>query len=265
MENKNSIRTYLRSLISKNIYNKLAVTLNKIETIRCQGFNVYSQLFNSSQSNNKTKSINFRNIQYPIYFRPSTIDVPTIVQSLIRKEYGKGLPKTEPTLIIDAGCFIGDVSVFYLNKYRSCSLIALEPNYNNYKLAKSNLSPYGKRVILLNKGLWSSKTTLSFSGDFTSGSVKEGTNGNKITCTDVISLLNEYNLTKIDILKMDIEGAESEVILNNSDRWLPHTRMISVEFHGTDIQQKCLTKLYEFGFDGFEYRSIYNLYNKNLL
>ena len=265
MENKNRIRTYLRSLISKNIYNKLAGTLNKLETIRSQGFTIYNRLFDTTEQGYELKSINFRNVQHPIYYRPNTIDVPTLVQSLIRKEYGKGLKSNSPEYIIDAGCYIGDVTIFYLNKFPNSKIIALEPNESNYEVAKLNLEPYKERTIVINKGLWSSKASLSFKGDFTTASLGiDNKASQKIECIDMNSLLIENKFEHLDLLKMDIEGAELEVILKNSDTWLPKTKMIAVEFHSDEIKQLCLNKLYEYDFEGFEYRSIFHLINRSI-
>ena len=39
------------------------------------------------------------------------------------------------------------------------------------------------------------------------------------------------NVKKLDILKIDIEGAEHELFKNNYDTWLPNTRCLIIELH----------------------------------
>jgi hypothetical protein len=42
--------------------------------------------------------------------------------------------------------------------------------------------------------------------------------------------------TRIDLLKMDIEGAEIGLFLKGSERWLPHVRNLTIELHGPDCE-----------------------------
>ena len=43
--------------------------------------------------------------------------------------------------------------------------------------------------------------------------------------------MTRYQADEIDILKLDIEGAEKEVFTSNYHRWLPKTRILIVELH----------------------------------
>ena len=49
-----------------------------------------------------------------------------------------------------------------------------------------------------------------------------------ITIDEIMKILN---VKKIDILKIDIEGAEHELFKNNYDTWLPNTRCLIIELH----------------------------------
>jgi hypothetical protein len=42
--------------------------------------------------------------------------------------------------------------------------------------------------------------------------------------------------TRIDLLKIDIEGAEVDLLLKNADRWLPLVRNLSIELHGPECE-----------------------------
>ena len=41
-------------------------------------------------------------------------------------------------------------------------------------------------------------------------------------------------MTEIDLLKIDIEGAELEVFSNNYESWLPKTKALIIETHDQD-------------------------------
>jgi FkbM family methyltransferase len=49
-----------------------------------------------------------------------------------------------------------------------------------------------------------------------------------ITIDDIIA---KYDLQTIDILKVDIEGAEKELFSCNYENWLPRVRCIIIELH----------------------------------
>jgi len=49
-----------------------------------------------------------------------------------------------------------------------------------------------------------------------------------ITMTEII---DKYNIQRIDILKIDIEGAEKELFSYNYESWLPKVRCIVIELH----------------------------------
>jgi Methyltransferase FkbM domain len=46
-----------------------------------------------------------------------------------------------------------------------------------------------------------------------------------------MDLLNRYNVPQVDILKLDIEGAEREVFAHNAEQWLDKVRVIGIELH----------------------------------
>jgi FkbM family methyltransferase len=261
MQNKDRLRTIIRRAINVNgkLYQSGARSLNAFHVTRSQGIETYRWLYREPEKNEEYRSVKFKGYPYPILFRPHvSTDIYVLVNNLIRAEYGNLPNNVKPGLIIDAGSYIGDVSIYYLNRYKGCKIVAIEPNPDNHALAASNLLPYSSRVRLINKGLWSSNTTLYLAGSYSGAAVVDVDSGNGfIECTDIKTIIRENNIEKIDIIKLDIEGAEKEVILNNSKDWLSITRIVIVEFHGEDIKDRCITTLKEFGFHGYQYRSLY--------
>ncbi|HEV2279356.1 MAG TPA: FkbM family methyltransferase [Acidobacteriaceae bacterium] len=185
-----------------------------------------------------------------------------MIQNLIRKEYGRLPRNMKASFIIDAGANVGDTSLYFLHRFRNCRIIALEPHPVFFQIAARNLGPYGN-ATLLRKGLWDCAATLEISDDATGSSVCSGNAAAAtIETTDVATILQQYGSDHIDILKMDIEGAERNVILHNSDSWLPRTSMIIVELHGTQIREECTSYLKKKGFNFWRYRSLHYFLNQ---
>ena len=52
-----------------------------------------------------------------------------------------------------------------------------------------------------------------------------------IPCYTLNTLLNVAEMDTVDILKIDIEGAELEIFSNDSDSWLERIRLLIIETH----------------------------------
>lgn len=123
----------------------------------------------------------------------------------------------ENPVIIDAGSNIG-VGVIYFNyAYVEPKIIALEADKKIFEdYLSKNIKSYGleKKVDLINKALWSSEGVLKFNATgLDDGAISETGNVtvNSITLDTLIQTHGE-----IDLLKIDIEGAELEVLKNTS-------------------------------------------------
>jgi FkbM family methyltransferase len=165
------------------------------------------------------------------------------------------------SFIIDAGANIGDTSLYFLRHFVDSRIVALEPHPTFFRIAEKNLRPY-TNATLLRKGLWSTETTLGFADDSTGSSVCiQKPSAIMIETTSVSALLQKFEANHIDILKLDIEGAEQEVLLNNSDSWLSRTAVIVAELHGQQITDRCTSFLRSRGFSERRYRSLHYFVN----
>jgi len=131
-----------------------------------------------------------------------------------------------PKLILDCGANIGFASVFYANLFPKAKIIAVEPETKNYRMLIKNTQNYAN-IKTIEAGIWSKKTFLK-TKDNGIGSwaftVKESASG-----LPAISI-NDLTKSKIDLIKIDIEGSEKEVFKNNTD-WLKRTELLIIELH----------------------------------
>lgn len=156
--------------------------------------------------------------------------------------------------IIDAGAYIGAFSIYCSGLVGDGKIYAFEPNKENYKKLVANLElNETKNVIPLNLGLWSKKDKLEFNTHGASSSIffKLG-KGKEII--NVISL-DSLGLDKIDLIKMDIEGAEIEALkgmkktLKNLNPYLSIASYYILKGHRTNEEvEKYLNK---FGYGAY--------------
>jgi len=150
----------------------------------------------------------------------------------------------ENSVVYSAG--VGEDISFdlYLSDKYNCNILLIDPtiraikHYNEiikyYKNKKWNFSgniqkdykekieklcPNLNKITYIEKGLWKNNSKMKFykqtNPKYVSQSLKKEMFGNEFYEVDVISIKNlmlDNNDTKIDLLKIDIEGAEIEVI-----------------------------------------------------
>lgn len=194
-------------------------------------------------------------LTFRIALRNGTNDVGLFAEIFIFQEYNVDLQGKVET-IIDCGANIGLASLYFLSKYPGASIIALEPEKENFECLQRNLINY-PTVTCLNKGIWNKssllkvtnteKGNLAFIVEETTGAT-----GNTIEGISVSDLMTEFEIKDIDILKVDIEGSEEQVFLSNVD-WLPKVRMIFCEIHEflkPGLTQR-ITAVFDCGYDAF--------------
>jgi len=152
-------------------------------------------------------------------------------KAIFEKEIYKFKCDTETPLIIDCGSNIGLSIIYFKKLYPRAKIIGFEPDPRIFEILKSNIDSLKySDVELVNAALWSETATLDFYSDGADG----GRVGEKIEEVRVIKVpavkLSGYLHQKIDFLKIDIEGAEFEV-LNESKDLLKNVEKIFIEYH----------------------------------
>jgi FkbM family methyltransferase len=256
-----TVRRTVWRITPNKLYKFGARFYNAQRVFAAQGVGVYRTLMSKAAAEGEVSAVHLRNYPHPIYFRPGTHDSNVIIQTLIREEYGRLPRNLNAPFIIDAGANIGDTAVYFVNRYKDCELVALEPHPRISALTLRNLAPYPNATVM-KKGLWSHPMVTGFTDDSVGSSIAEKDNAPfVIECVDIPTILQEHGRDRIDILKMDIEGAELEVILHNSEKWIPQTAVIVTELHGAKIAAECIRHLKRRGFSHERYRSLHYFVN----
>ena len=251
---RRAVRGILRP--DSKIYTRLAGVADLVATVRSDGYGTWKTLERLRKANpgGKPAAVTFRNLAHPVFIRPGTRDAHTVINNVVREEYGL-TDLGSPTWMIDAGAYTGDTTAYFLSKYPGLKSIALEPNPPSHAMAEINLQPYGTRAILLKKGLFTTEGAASFSGESTGASISD--TGFSIDCTTIPSLIQQYNIPRIDLLKMDIEGAEEAIFSNNPGSWIDRVGLLIIEIHCPLSNSAIPAALAKHGFSMTQYRSVW--------
>lgn len=130
---------------------------------------------------------------------------------------------------VDLGANIGLASLYFATRFPKAKAIAVEPNDDTFSVLSKNLSQLAN-AQLHKAAVWSHEATLDGSFDrpdhFSAFQVHENGSG----ALKGITMQTIVGDDQIDILKIDIEGAETEVFKGDLS-WLKQVRCIAIEFH----------------------------------
>jgi FkbM family methyltransferase len=169
----------------------------------------------------------------PVRLRARTSDFAVFRQVFLERQYGR-LPVREPRIIIDAGANIGLASLYFLHQYPGARIIAIEPDPENLAIAEKNLKAFRNRCTIVRGALWSGKRTLQLKrvGAHWETQVVTSAEGSSIQAYSLADLANEYSFSSIDLLKIDIEGAEEEVFRRGGPAVFDRVSCCAIELHG---------------------------------
>jgi FkbM family methyltransferase len=186
-----------------------------------------------------TERVVVRGYPHPFHFRHATTDKYIIAEVLLSDQYDclRGLPNVRT--IIDVGANIGTTAVFLLNAYPEATLVALEPDPGNFAVLERNLRYYGRRAIALRTALWYRPEGLVIDrGHFRDGGEwsfqvksRDSSADAEVQGLTVPEILKAYEIESLDILKVDIEGAERFVFENADCTWIHNVKRIAIELH----------------------------------
>lgn len=213
-------------------------------------------------------AVNKKDYNYPFYLRINSSDISTYKQIFVKEEYNFTVIN-QPKVIVDAGANIGLASIYFANKYPDAKILSIEPEKNNVELLKKNVEFY-PNIIPVHAALWNKNEQIKVIdpglgnwGFMTAKKKAVDDNGEQsyqtVKSVSIDSLMTEYNLDQIDILKIDIEGAEKEVFSDTSS-WITKVNAIIIELHER-MKPGCNRSFYcgSNGFDA-EWKQGENLY-----
>ena len=203
--------------------------------MRAFGFLKGAEIYGKSKYSRRELSLTIPGFRGTLLLRGKTSDRLTFQKIFVDGEYRFDLGFT-PRTILDGGANVGYSSLFFARQYPRAVILAVEPEEANFRLLRHNTAGY-PNIRPVQKALWPRKTHLAIenvAGQPDAFRVKECSTAGDCTIptSTIVELLREAGAQQLDLLKLDVEGAEKE-LFEDPDResWLRNTRAVIMEPH----------------------------------
>lgn len=193
------------------------------------------------QAEIKVSSIDFHG--KPVYFRTGTSDPHLVYSILLRKgrsaEYAFPA-RLQPKVILDIGANVGTSAVLFSELYPAARVFAFEPVPENFEILRKNsetrrqIQPYmialadqdGEMTMMV------SRSDRNFGGfSFYSRGCAVDQRFTVQTATPKL-FLGSHSIDKVDLIKIDTEGAEYSILTAFDPAVLSEVTWITGELHG---------------------------------
>ncbi|MBA3508578.1 MAG: FkbM family methyltransferase [Thermoleophilaceae bacterium] len=191
-----------------------------------------------------------------VLIRPSTSDVDTIWGAFAGQYHREPPEAVRPALIWDLGANIGLTMADLAERHPGARVVGLEMDPENAALARHNTRPWGERCEVIQAAAWPRDGELRYLR------LAGATSGHRVTdaalhadpAVATAYALSPYSLlalegpeATVDYAKVDIEGAESELLRDNAG-WTRRVLTIAVEVHDPYSVSDCEHDLQRLGF-----------------
>jgi FkbM family methyltransferase len=226
------------------------IDINQIEVNDTLNFIRAKGGFAKSTSTSAQISLQLEKRNASFHLRWNSSDFAVFNEIIIRPEYQPLFDfltesnSPDPVTILDIGANIGITSVLFCCKYPKAKVYALEPDLQNFQGLKKNIieNNLTLAIVPVHGAVWSKRATL----DRVSDGFRDGRDwsfqfketfsahgGDSVQAYSLMDLAEQFEISRVDILKIDIEGGEKELVLN--DRRFPDflrfVKLVVIEVH----------------------------------
>lgn len=197
------------------------------------------------------------------YVRRKSTDIIIFKEILFQREY-RYLTELQRKLnldvryIIDAGANIGTATIYMRSVFPEARIVSIEPEADNFEMLEKNIRVNGlDGVTAFKGGLWNKETRLEVRSGFrdkerelsffVTEAGESGAADNSISGITVEGIMAKWSFPRVDILKIDIEGAERYLFSSLEDcrRILAHVRILAIEVHEEVVDKWALVGFLE--------------------
>ena len=197
---------------------------------------IYLHRFVSGDYVLKTKS----GVEFTVSNKNSAL--PIIVGIFHYKEYGELRDIGNSPTIVDLGANIGAFTLFALSRIPKARVYAYEPNPDSFRFLTKSVERNGftSRATLVNKavagteGVRTLYVTKELSGTDTLYDHRPDNRPVEVLCITLERIFEENGISICDLMKVDVEGAEYEILLSAPDHILSRIKKIVMEWHLID-------------------------------
>lgn len=206
----------------------------------------------------RTKNFNFPNSllvhekdRY-LHFPANTTYIELFRDIILDDEYKLSLVKDENIInVVDVGANLGMFSIAARIAFKNAFIHAYEPNPNNIPILKKHGKEFNFKIYEEALGFETGRGELEFTTSHDTSARISNKDEGLVIISDLEIVLNRFKNRKIDLLKLDCEGAEFEILKKSNA--LEHVRFLSMEYHlpvkGSEmVLNKLISRLHELNF-----------------
>lgn len=172
------------------------------------------------------------------WYRPGTTDLLVLQQIFLDREYVYAeMEGAAIRRIVDLGSNIGVTALFWSARYPEAEIVCVEPDAGNFQILQRNLAKLPNRVTALHAAVAPEDGPVEFfrfGTDWGHSTVQQhGQNAAERLVVDGLSLnsiTQRAGFDSVDLIKMDIEGAE-DAVLKTMNQWVCIPRFMAIELH----------------------------------
>jgi FkbM family methyltransferase len=190
----------------------------------------------------------------PVLIRPATTDM-WAATAVLPPACHLPPPQVEaagPRVIWDLGANIGVTMAHMAVRHPRARIVGVELDEENCAMARANVARFGLRCEVLHAGVWPGGGEVEYRrrpGEEVAFHLGAGAGelcrAPGLSLDELLS--REVPGTVVDYVKMDVEGAERE-LLRRDTAWAASARCIKVEVHEPYTVEECVTDLESLGF-----------------
>lgn len=156
-------------------------------------------------------------------------------------EYGV-VDLADPHLILDVGGNVGYAAVWFAERYPNARIITIEPDADNYEVLLANVADEPRihpiRAAVASAGAPRQQVMPGVHQHGGAGIITRPIEDDTavvdpasiVDSIDVATILDQFGIDRLDLLKIDVEGAEID-ILGHSGPWIDRVDAIVAELH----------------------------------
>lgn len=188
-----------------------------------------------------------------VFARPGTEDYLTLYYVFYNRFHLPPAPLPDSPVILDLGSNCGYTISHYKHLYPCARIIGVEMDEDNLALARQNVGGL-ENVELLHGAVSHKDGIVSYNKQAKEDAYRieygEVTNPKTVAALTIPSIIQRFGLSRIDFLKLDIEGEEVNVFDAAQDlSWLDAVKSLNMEVHAEpSVLQNMLAVLQQRGF-----------------
>jgi FkbM family methyltransferase len=187
----------------------------------------------------KPAKIDFLQFKFDV---PDALSFIWQFKEIFVEEYYRFERSTDVPVIFDCGANVGTSCAFFKYRYPQARILAFEPNPNIVEYLKRNIKNNSlENIEVIEKAVWISNDGIELGLDNAdASSIHIEKNKAKVGTVRLKDLLAKEQT--VDMLKMDIEGAEFEV-LSDCNVSLMNVKNLFIEYHSYSSQPQQLSEI----------------------